>query len=131
MTLDQFLVLIHDAAIVFMPCGSRFTCDPPPMDTDIDYLALITDEGTKKLENAGFSYEVDLDSYDELSDFVSFRSGLYNVIATPNAEFYAKFKMATFIAKKRNILDKDDRIALFQNILYGVTTHEQRFQTRQ
>jgi len=34
-------------------------------------------------------------------------------------EFYNRFECATVIAKRFNLLNKNDRIELFQNILYN------------
>lgn len=50
--------------------------------------------------------------------FTSYRLGELNVIATDKPKFYDDFLLATRLAKRFNLLDKKDRVALFQAILY-------------
>ena len=119
MEFDDFLILINGASLQFMPTGSRFTCDPPPINTDIDYLMLASRSGIKKIVSAGFKMEGHPEEYADAPQFNSYRNGEYNIIATSDADFYELFKIATFTAKKRNILDKKKRIKLFREILYG------------
>ncbi len=54
------------------------------------------------------------------NSFQSYTLGKINVIATASEEFFYKFMESTAEAKRLNLLLKDDRIALFQKILYGV-----------
>lgn len=112
------------------PVGSRVTCNPPPMDTDEDWLVLTDPERFQDLElvllvdfgmefggsrvHAGGCLVGDADS------FQSYTYGEINVIATASQEFFDKFMHATAEAKRLNLLDKSDRIALFQKILYDV-----------
>jgi len=56
----------------------------------------------------------------EPNSFQSYTLGEINVIATASEEFFEKFMHATAEAKRLNLLDKSDRIALFQKILYDV-----------
>ncbi|MCB9020157.1 MAG: hypothetical protein H6546_07495 [Chitinophagales bacterium] len=100
--------------------GSRFICDPPPMDTDEDYIIYggnlhIIEE---ILYKAGFKFTTDPD-YDGGNWFLTFRLNEFNIIATDSEAFFERFVSATLLAKSRNLLDKSDRIALFQKILYG------------
>jgi hypothetical protein len=45
------------------PCGSRVTCNPPPVDTDRDFLVVMPDDHEKisaivsSLDAAGFRWE--------------------------------------------------------------------------
>ena len=52
--------------------------------------------------------------------FRSFRKGDMNIITTESMEFFDRFMTATALAKRFNLLEKADRIALFQAVLYGV-----------
>ncbi len=105
------------------PVGSRVTCDPAPTDTDEDWL-IYADEGEsqEKLEGQGFKLEGAPGFYtgNDNGRFRSYRHGAINAIVTPDLEFYNKFKTATELAKRFNLLEKSDRIALFQAVLYGV-----------
>lgn len=54
--------------------------------------------------------------------FVSLREpdfGDLNLIVTEDKEFFSKFMAATQIARRLNVLDKGDRIALFRAVLFG------------
>lgn len=112
------------------PVGSRVTCNPPPMDTDEDWLIYVEPGEYYQFEeilihvhgmefggshiHAGGCLIADPNS------FQSYTLGHINVIATGSEEFFNKFMEATTEAKRLNLLVKDDRIALFQKILYGV-----------
>jgi hypothetical protein len=43
----------------------------------------------------------------------------YNLIITPDKDFYQKFILGTNLARYLNLLKKIDRVALFQAVLYG------------
>lgn len=114
-------------ARAFAPVGSRVTCNPAPTDTDIDVLVLLN----WRARGVGFLTALNgrgwilggSDMLDESarqkSPFESWTLGNVNVIATRDEGFYARFLAATSIAKHLNLLRKDDRIALFQGMLYG------------
>lgn len=99
------------------PTGSRVICDPPPEDTDYDVPVL---EGANPLRlDSGWVREGD-DGYGYgATNFTSYRRGKVNLLVTWDAEFFDRFKAATHVAKRLNLLRKSDRIALFQAVLYG------------
>lgn len=109
-----------------MPVGSRATCIPIPTDTDEDWLILIKPNnivdthGT--LIDAGFELggSIMMDDKESQSEiaFRSYTRGELNLIVTEKDDFYIKFLKATAISTKLNLLDKKDRIMLFQAILY-------------
>jgi hypothetical protein len=122
------------------PMGSRVTCNPPPVDTDEDWLVLLdSDEVQKRLEagdgmaafvtlcDFGFNQDGNPESYTGMGEgeFRSWRRGDVNIVTTPDPVFYQKFLDATATAKELNLLDKGDRIALFQDVLYGVRPGDQ------
>lgn len=108
--------------------GSRVTCNPPPLDTDRDWLVLVAPERFADLDahlihsgwEAGGS-----DIPDEANEvppelrFVSYTLGVENVIATVSPEFHRRFLAATAVSRHLNLMNKPDRIALFQAVLYG------------
>lgn len=106
--------------------GSSVTCDPPVLNTDLDYLVLAVDwqpflsqalhEGW---ELSGYWATHDIASALETGDFVSLRKGALNIILTASVTFRKKFLLATKLAKQFNLLKKSDRITLFQAVLYG------------
>lgn len=107
------------------PVGSRVTCNPAPTDTDEDYLVLVDADtwlNRFKIFEGGLGFKYGGSEVNILSgnDFDSWRKGEINIIVTSKIEFYYKFLAATSVGKRLNLLDKSDRIALFQAVLYGV-----------
>lgn len=108
--------------------GSRITCNPPPLDTDQDVLVLAHESNLKvmqrKILEAGFVMEGslpadgDIDA-DKDNVFHSYRKGDMNYIVTTDEVFYKRFSTATELARKYNLMEKSDRIQLFQAVLYG------------
>ena len=108
------------------PCGSRVTCNPAPTDTDQDYLVEVKDdintisEVVNRLQSFGFRWEGG-EHYQQAmtGDFMSWRREDQNLIVTANAAFAERHRTATMVCTRLNLLKKDDRIALFQAVLYG------------
>lgn len=102
--------------------GSRVTCSPPPTGTDEDWLVCTFGDPAPALAAAGFSQDGSPEFYtgSDAGGFRSWRRGELNVITTPDRRFFELFMTATALAKRFNLLDKGDRIALFQAVLYGV-----------
>lgn len=104
-------------------CGSRVTCDPPVENTDRDIMVLAKDavEFATKAVDAGFVMGGSMEPQDCAAAFryVSMRRGSDNVIFTEDEEFFKRFYAATSASKKLNLLKKDDRVMLFQAVLYG------------
>lgn len=108
--------------------GSRVTCSPAPTDTDQDVLILAPRDNLAALfatlECADFEVDgsrvTNAESSLEASDtFKSFKKDDLNFIVTADAAFFKKFMAATSVARRLNLLDKADRVALFQAVLYG------------
>jgi len=106
--------------------GSRVTCDPPPTDTDADYLVLVDRDAFQDFGDAleiDAGYEMggsgDAPAWIEDEHFRSYRLGDVNVIVTDSTEFHKRFLAASSVARKFNLLQKPDRVALFQAVLYG------------
>lgn len=111
---------------IVVPVGSRVTCNPPPTDTDEDYLILTKDrEATiNGLMSIGFEYSADPEKvaeYEEMNkssqnSFVSLWFGDMNYIITDSAFFFERFLTATHICKTLNLLRKEDRILVFAGV---------------
>lgn len=112
-----------------VPVGSRITCNPPPTDTDEDFLVLTTDFQSlvEDLMEDGYEvcgeedYVMPIEEHGEcdFNFFQSFRKGDINLIVTESKYFFNKFVRATKIAKKANLLEKENRVVLFQHYLYN------------
>lgn len=110
--------------------GSRVTCDPAPTDTDQDVLVLTSRDlwedglGTglaaSGFEKGGSDCGNQVDYLASVpNSFQSFTCGELNMIVTFDPEFYKRFLAATGVAKMFNLLSKDDRVMLFQAVLYA------------
>lgn len=122
--------LLNGKCLKYELVGSRITCDPAPTDTDQDVLVLTTAELWTQhlgigLAASGFE-KGGSDCGDVMGymaqtplSFQSFTFGDLNLIITFDPEFYRRFMAATGVAEHLNLLDKGDRVMLFQAVLYG------------
>jgi hypothetical protein len=110
--------------------GSRVTCNPAPTETDQDWLVFVTENDYDQFaahllstgwEVGGSLIPTDANYLAPNQRFNSFTKGEDNIIATASREFHWRFLAASAVAKRLNLLVKDDRIALFQAVLYGDT----------
>lgn len=106
--------------------GSNYICNPPITDTDIDYIIFSDNKDLLSwLEEQGFyphndDYPLEIDGL-----FISLKKENLNLIITDQFDFYLKFVNATKLAKKLNLLKKEDRILLFQFVLYNALPKEE------
>lgn len=124
---------IKELCARFEPVGSRITCNPAPTDTDEDFLLLakpgdfallvgiLMDEGW---ELGGSEIPNEYNSIEPESRFQSFTYGDKNLIITESNVFFRRFMAATSVCKRLNLMEKTDRIALFQAVLYANTMEE-------
>ena len=112
----------------FQATGSRYICDPAPTDTDEDFICLVQPSAYDALGDFGFKQCGQPEFYtgNDNGGFRSWRRGDLNLITTESEEFFTRFIGATELAKRLNILEKANRIALFQVVLYGVHPHNLR-----
>lgn len=109
--------------------GSRVICNPPPTDTDQDFLCLVDwdrlEDADQLLCSNGFEVggseilppaEIALEEY---GTFFSYKKGDINYILTCSEEFFDKMMEATRQAKALNLMDKQARIDLFQRVVYN------------
>jgi hypothetical protein len=119
---------------VVVPVGSRVTCNPPPTDTDEDYLVLVSDrrQAVEALKHLGFEPSLDpqkLEDYERMNmtaqwEFTSLWFGDVNYIVTESHFFFERFLTATHICKALNLLDKKDRIMVFEAVRGASFSHE-------
>lgn len=119
--------------------GSRVICDPPVLDTDVDYLVLVEDldvagayfhayqwhnclenwldKGDKDkgaLDSSGYAVELECGAR-----FQAWRQGEINVILTDDETLHLRSVAATLLAKQLNLQTKAERIKLFRCIKFG------------
>lgn len=130
MNLDKFFKGVPDwlsaCALGVQPTGSSYTCYPPVTNTDIDVLVWLDQyqkscaEVRNILADEGWAFcGSEIPQEENSSALVIMRKGDVNLIITTDMNFYYKFYNATKLCKNLNLLDKNQRIALFQAILYG------------
>lgn len=124
--------MAHEAlpsGAIIVPVGSRVTCNPPPMDTDEDYLVLVKDKTSaiEGLKSLGFEYSADekrVKEYEEMNrsaqcSFTSMWFGDVNYIITESEFFFERFLTATHVCKVLNLLRKEDRVMVFEAVRGG------------
>lgn len=122
MSLIEHIEIPQDLWDGIYQTGSSVICNPSVTDTDIDYV-IYTNEETKLdtfLKCEGFRDSCrDKEEYDlGLDGFYCYRRENINLIVINDGKLYRKWVGATNLAKKLNLLKKEDRITLFQAILY-------------
>lgn len=97
--------------------GSSYICNPPVTDTDIDFV--IYSQDWDKLHDwcEKNAFKTNFEDYG-IEAFRSYKRGVLNLIVTEDPIFYKRFVKATEIAKKLNLLDKQQRITLFDFVMY-------------
>lgn len=107
-------------ALAMFATGSRVICNPPVLTTDVDYIVLATTKGAlvaKLVSNQGWLPSSGDPNYG--GDFISLVKGNVNLIITDNPTFYEASHYAHKLAKRLNLLNKQDRIDLFELARYG------------
>lgn len=127
--------------------GSRVICNPPVMDTDDDYLLLIEaghqwriieallQEGfirggsLETTESHPLMMSPDYEYRDMGEVFQSYKKTTHdifgfappytlNIILTADESYFDNFYYATVAAKRLNLLNKADRVALFNGVCF-------------
>ncbi len=127
---------LEPVALCMNMVGSRYTVDPPPTDTDEDWLVLIPEKHFKDgmavslLDKNRFGLDNPSEHYRaDQSLFNSWRGPENtNILITANRDFHNRFLAATSLAKKYNLKTRPERVELFQAVLYGTIADREQFQ---
>jgi hypothetical protein len=123
--IDSWVRVYPDVFLEGSPTGSRYICSPPPMDTDDDVVFLVSDldivHGILEANHMRIPQEAGASMGDH-EVWRSYRgqalwNAHHNFIVTTDVNHYDRFCMATQISKALNLLNKDDRIRMFETIL--------------
>lgn len=97
--------------------GSSYICNPPVTNTDIDFV--IHSDNWDVLHNWAEQngFKTNFEDY-AIDEFRSYKRGVINLIVTNDPIFYKRFVKATEVAKNLNLLDKQQRIDLFDFVMY-------------
>ena len=130
-TMHEIIKNFEKLGCTVTEAGSRVTCNPPPMDTDQDFLVNAAydpmfeneklPEVISLLLEENYECESNQEHYQNQCDdgFMSWRKGDLNFIVTASQTFADRHRAATALCKKLNLMNKEDRIDLFQAVLYG------------
>lgn len=111
-------MLPTDYYISYFPTGSKYICNPPVITTDEDWMYLVNDLDDTHLYLSSEGWVVSGVSYNTIENmWASYRKGVINLLVTNSQDHYNKFEAATELAKKRNLLNKEDRVALFRSVV--------------
>jgi len=116
LTLDDF----PDGLILrLQPTGSKFICNPPVMSTDEDYFAwgFNYEKVIRELQELGWELCCNPDYLD--TKFTALRKGSLNLIIVNGKIEFEKCVQCTKLAKRFNLLNKQDRIDLFELVRNG------------
>ncbi len=104
--------------LLYIPSGSRVICDPPVLTTDEDWFVWVSDwdEAAEILYAEGFSPTTEQQDY---TAFISLRKAYLNICVTTDIDLYKRTVLATDLAKRFNLLNKQDRVGLFNAIQFG------------
>ena len=109
---------LKNNGFTFLRTGSREICNPPVVNTDVDFAVLSI--GSFNFEKEGWIATGEQEEYGaDSSNFETFRSGEVNLIVVSDKTYYWQWRVATAAAKQLNIHNNDKRKALFQGVLYG------------
>lgn len=115
-------------ALATCKTGSRYVCNPPVMNTDFDVVVLLRKaEDVQYIEDEGYIYTVPEanDGY-EVNEvetvglnghwLKTYRKGEINLLCLIDPTRFGRWKLATDIAKRFNMKNRDDRVELFAMI---------------
>ena len=105
--------------VLIQPTGSKYICNPPVMNTDEDYFiwGFKYEEIINYLVSVG--YEPCCEQHYTDTKFTALRKGSLNLIIVHDKSEYEKCVMATNLAKRFNLVNKQDRVDLFELVRNG------------
>lgn len=119
---------IECAHLAAWPTGSRYICNPPITTTDVDFVLFVEDIQAAYKQLRETSWKIggeDNKTYGEpevngwFSAKKKINEALVNYIVVSDQDQFSKWVTATELAKKLNLLKKEDRIALFEVVVKG------------
>jgi hypothetical protein len=118
-TEESAVEYLHKAGVKFFRTGSREMCDPPPMDTDVDFVVLdpelivyedlVNNYGFKHCQQEPHNINPDYGLEDN-EDFVALRCGEVNIIIVYEKLNYNSWLFATAFVKSTPTLTKECRL---------------------
>lgn len=128
---------VRVASVDVMLGGSSVMCNPPVLDTDVDIVCLVREQGynPEVFKALGFNLTpfTKNDDYStgvmgkicmsgkpkQYLNFFTMRRGVENIIVTCCETLYERLGIAIRLSTQLNLLAKEDRRSLFEVIKYG------------
>ena len=113
-------------ALAVEPYGSRIVCNPAPTDTDEDWIVLAQNPYVDQtLIKLGFRRSDREYSHEAHGHPIhAYRgNGNLNIVVTTDREFFRRTMEATRLARRFNLLDKSDRVALHEVVVDQIHTY--------
>lgn len=101
------------------PTGSKYICEPPVMTTDEDYYGLTLNRQTTVDSLLADGWELCTDNDYQDDAFTALRKGSYNLILLFTYEDWLLHYQTTELAKRFNLVKKQDRIDFFELVRNG------------
>lgn len=123
MNVEEKRLVLEDGLqrlVVFAaPTGSSVICDPPVVETDDDWVVLVSKRDLLTFNEQAMllGYRKDGEYLGLLGLFQSYRKGRLNLIVVSDPLVYDSYAKATALAKLLNLKDKAHRIALFDAVV--------------
>ena len=118
---DKFPVVLKDNMIAYCYVGSRVICDPVPKKADQDILILLERKIYKNLGEKFQNWMLGGSQPTEMSIFSTYKKKIdgieFNLICTPDPSWFKKFIRATELCRDFNVVDKNDRIYIFDKVM--------------
>ena len=122
MSEEAFLNYCVEKGYPHFKTGSSEVCDPPVLDTDVDWVVLVDNVKSKYGPAADLAVDLGMvfDNVDYAdADGTSLKRGKLNVIVVHTWAKFARWRLATAAAKQLNLREKAERIAVFAALRDG------------
>lgn len=116
MTEQEVVRMLQDKRVSFFLTGSQAIVPDLAYDSDTDFAVLDPEE---TLDLSDWEDEsINRDKYCS-DDFTSYRKGKINLIVVTSEDMFFRWKVATAAAKQMQLKNRNERVKLFQGVLYG------------
>jgi hypothetical protein len=105
---------ILDNALLWHRTGSSIICNPPVLNTDVDFMLFVQKPQLLDFYTNNFDKDWQTNMLNYAGCILdTFRKGTYNILVTTDLVYYNIWATCTDIAIQLNLLKKEDRITLF------------------
>lgn len=118
---SEDLIKLQELGCEIYCVGSRTIQQGFTDESDYDFLVFKAKPLPEVMEDLGYNLEKGSAHYEPSEgQFNSWRKGSVNIILTKDNLFKLKFLLANNTAKALRLVKREERVRLFQKVLYGV-----------